>query len=516
MASIHQQLASISNFVLPLWHRLKSNSSKLVRIGFLKEARTRILLWYVLLLLSFIATTVPTIRNRLYWRVNERVKEDMREAIDDFEEVLVEGLLDLDLEDPQMIKGSEIDKSQKLYKVFDAFFSNTITADDNYLIGIVDGQFYKSSSRSLPTVIEPGSELMRQWEGAVEEVRGEAKVPDPEIGSILYKVIPIKTTEEIIGVFVVTHATQGEQQEAVEAYDLMLDVVLLILPLALFLAWFAAGRVLAPLRELAGTARSINESDLSQRIDVKGDGELAELGQAFNQMMNRIETSFATQRNFINDAGHELRTPITIVRGHLELMELDEDPAAQQETVALVIDELDRMNRLVEDLILLAKAERPDFLQSEIIDLNSFTAELFSKVQALGDRHWILTHVALGQFVGDRQRLTQAIINLANNAVQHTNPQDTITLGSQVTQHQLRIWIADSGEGIALPEQKRIFERFARVKNTPRRSEGSGLGLSIVKVIVEAHGGKINLQSSLGCGATFTLILPLKLAAHRK
>jgi signal transduction histidine kinase len=285
-----------------------------------------------------------------------------------------------------------------------------------------------------------------------------------------------------------------------------------IIAISLALAWLTTGKILAPLRKLTNTAKVINEANLNRRFDVRGDGELAELAKTFNGMMGRIESAFITQRNFINDAGHELRTPITIIRGHLELIEvIDADSLARQETINLVIDELDRMNRLVNDLILLARAERHDFLQIETIELTSFVAELFNKLQTLGERTWHLDNQILsGKMTGDRQRITQAIINLANNAVQHTVTDSLIVFGAKQEGDRVEFWLRDTGDGIAASEQERIFERFARVKNSRRRSEGSGLGLAIVKAVVEAHTGAINLQSQLGIGSTFTLVFPLE------
>lgn len=492
--------------------KLKLNSLKINQFPIYKETRTRILFWYVVLMVFFVVTAIPATQQRLYNKVDNRVKADMREEIEDFETLLLESLLKSAIA-PQIPQNKNIVNQQEqinltIYRFFDEFIDSRIPEDDNFLIAIVDGQFYKSSSNTLPPVIKPGSKLMNQWQKLRDKKRGEQIVADKNIGSILYKAVPIKTTEKTLGVFVIAHATMGERQEAVEALDVIIEVLIFILAISLFIAWFASGRVLFPLRQLANTVKSINESDLSQRIDVQGEGELAELGNTFNEMMNRLENSFATQRDFINDAGHELRTPITIIRGHLELM--GDDPEEQQETVKIVIDELDRMNRLVEDLILLAKAERPDFLQPEVVDITSVTQELFTKIQTLGQRNWRLENIGRGTIVVDRQRLTQAIINLANNAVQHTFPRSLIALGSRTTKNTIEFWIRDTGEGIEPVEQKRIFERFARVKNTRRRSEGSGLGLSIVKAIVEAHGGSIHLQSHLGVGSTFTLIFPLE------
>ncbi|MGL5876249.1 MAG: sensor histidine kinase, partial [Xenococcaceae cyanobacterium] len=381
--------------------------------------------------------------------------------------------------------------------------------DDNYFIAIVNGLFYKTNAAFLPSQIDQNSALMQRWQEITVEEEAEIKVDDPKVGSVIYKAEPIKTTEEVIGVFVVAHLSAGERREVLDSFKIVIQVLILMILLASLLAWLAAGRVLAPLRNLSATVKSISESDLSQRINTQGKGEVAQLGRIFNAMMNRIETAFDTQRNFINDAGHELKTPITIIRGHLELM--DADPQSQQETVELVIDELDRMNRLVEDLVLLAKSERPDFLQIETIELTSFVTELFSKLQKLGQRNWYLDNAILsGRMTGDRQRITQAIINLANNAVQHTITDSLIVFGAKIEGKRVEFWIRDTGNGIAADEQKRIFDRFTRVKNTRRRSEGSGLGLAIVKTVVEAHGGTINLQSQLGIGSTFSLVLPLE------
>jgi signal transduction histidine kinase len=174
------------------------------------------------------------------------------------------------------------------------------------------------------------------------------------------------------------------------------------------------------------------------------------------------------------------------------------------------MDELDRMTRFVEDLLLLAKSERPDFLLLETLDVNALMKELFAKVTALADRQWHLDATANVWIVADRQRLTQAMMNLAQNATQHTTTQDTIAIGARVDQGRLRLWVRDTGEGIAATDQERIFERFARSANSRRRSQGAGLGLSIVKAIVEAHAGQLILQSQVGTGSTFTIVMNLK------
>jgi signal transduction histidine kinase len=451
---------------------------------------------------------IPIIRYRLIAEVTNRVQLDMRQELEEFEEELIEILLESRLQKNN--QPNNLDQTnQYIYRAFDQFISENEAGDDNYFITIVDGLFYKSNSPVLPEVISPDSDLMQLWQQIKFEKEGEIKVDDPQVGSVIYKAEPIKTTKETIAVFVVAHLSAGERQEVLNSFYVVIRILMIMTFIASSLAWLAAGKVLSPLRHLSDTVQSISESDLSQRINIQGTGEVAQLGRTFNAMMDRLEYAFEAQRNLINDAGHELRTPITIVRGHLELM--DTDPESQQETLNLVMGELSRMNRLVEDLILLAKSERSDFLQIETIELTRFIEELFNKIQQLGDRSWHLENeIVSGKMTGDPQRITQAIVNLAQNAVQHTLPDSLIVLGGKIEGNRVKFWVRDTGDGIATSEQKRIFDRFTRVKNSRRRSEGSGLGLAIVTAIVEAHKGAINLQSKLGIGSTFSLVFPLE------
>jgi signal transduction histidine kinase len=200
------------------------------------------------------------------------------------------------------------------------------------------------------------------------------------------------------------------------------------------------------------------------------------------------------------------------VRGHLEL--LGDDPEERRATIALVTDELDRMSRFVNDLLLLAKAGRPDFLDLGEMELGALTDELLDKAVALAPRRWQLEARGEALVHADRQRLTQAIVGLAQNAVQHTSDGDPIWIGSAVDGGEAELWVRDSGPGIPVADQERIFERFARGQVGPRRSEGAGLGLAIVKAIAEAHGGRVQLWSHPGAGATFTVVVPVQRAGE--
>ncbi|MBW4511329.1 MAG: HAMP domain-containing protein [Scytonematopsis contorta HA4267-MV1] len=492
--------------------------------GFFWSTRTQILLWYILIFGFIFTIFVPAFRHVLYVRVNNRVNREITEKMQVFEELIggisavpdeIEGTATHEAAN-QLRKADKrliaIPKTQEeLEEFFDAFLGNQLPEDDTFLIALTEERFYKSSPRARPKELSRDSQLIIKWAKLTESKRGEEILPGSSIESIVYFAKPVKINGQVMGVFVIANPTSGERGEVLEAVAVIIQVGSGVLFLALILAWFASGKILAPLRLLTRTARNISESDLSQRINIDGDGELAELANTFNEMMDRLQNAFVSQRNFINDAGHELRTPITIIRGNLELMNND-DPQEVEETIVLVNDELERMERFVNDLILLAKAEHPDFLQLETVDIAILTEEIFTKVRALAERNWQLERVGKGKIIADRQRLTQAVMNLAQNATQYTTTTDTISLGSLINKDKFSFWVRDTGEGIVEVDQKRIFQRFARAANSRRRSEGAGLGLSIVQAIVEAHKGEITLESKPGEGSTFTLILPLELS----
>jgi signal transduction histidine kinase len=370
-------------------------------------------------------------------------------------------------------------------RLFDLFLARDVPDEAEAAFTFLGEQPYRSNA-DLGT----GQDL-------IDGVRDLGDVDAPERdeldGAYRYVAVPVTARGVRRGAFVVTADLGHERAEVADAVRVAGGIGLGMTVLVSVLAFAAVGRVLAPLDELGTTARSIESGDdLTRRIDVRGDDDIAELGHLFNAMLDRLEQAFALQREFVSDAGHELRTPITIIRGHLQL--LDRDP----ETYRIVSDELDRMSRFVEDLLTLAKSERPDFLMLSELDLDLLTEELMAKAQRLGPRAWRLQATGAGLLRGDRQRLTQAVMNLAHNAVQQTEEGDPIALGSSHDGTEARIWVADSGPGVPEADRERIFERFA--------GDGTGLGLAIVRTIALAHGGRVELESDEG--ATFTIVLP--------
>jgi signal transduction histidine kinase len=387
--------------------------------------------------------------------------------------------------------------------IFDVFLRRNVPGEGEAVFTFVDGRLTGASDEVDRRRL---GDALRRVAVPTRTTRGDVETRS---GPVRYLAVPVVVPGGPRGTFVVTSDLAVEQDEVTDALRVTAGVSLAVLAIAALVAFTVAGRVLAPLRELSETARGITETDLSRRLHVRGDDEVAQLARRFNEMLDRLEAAFASQRAFVSDAGHELRTPITIVRGHLEL--LGDDPAERRETLALVDDELDRMARFVDDLVTLARAERTDFLHLEEVDLDLLTDELLAKAEALGPRAWRLDGRATGLLRADRQRLTQAVMNLAGNAVEHTAEGDEIGLGSALRDGHVLLWVRDAGPGVAPEDQQRIFARFARAGDGRRRSAGAGLGLAIVRAIAEAHGGRVELSSRVGgpdSGATFTLVLP--------
>jgi two-component system, OmpR family, sensor kinase len=460
--------------------------------GLLRGARTRILAAFLILLSFSTLLSVLAIRQVLIVRTGDRVDAALTQEVNEFRE-LVGGI---NPRDGKPFAG-------RVNLIFDTYFDRNVPATGETLIAYLDGRRYKDKSSGQGGTF-PIDQYDARWATLERSQHGTIET---SMGSIRHLAVPIEGRRGVRGVFVVAASLSQERREVDEAARLAALVLLSVLLIASTLAWVVAGRVLAPLRLLADTARSISETDLTRRIPVRGRDEIAELARTFNAMLDRLEAAFASQRAFVSDASHELRTPITIVRGHLELM--SEDPDERRETVALVTDELDRMSRFVDDLLLLAKAERDDFLHVTEVELGALTDELLDKAQALGTRDWRLESRGEAVIVADRQRLTQAIMGLAQNAVQHTDDDEPIWLGTAANNREVRLWIRDEGPGIAADDQERIFDRFARASDSRRRSEGAGLGLAIVRAIAEAHGGRVGLSSRPGAGATFVLVLPV-------
>lgn len=458
----------------------------------LRGARTRILLAFIVLLAASTLASAIALREILQARAAERVERSLEQEVEEFRTLARRGR--------NPLTGRPF--GGDVQAIFDVYFQRNVPAAGEAVFTFLGGERDQTSSTDLRP------ELLGRV-GALAQVpssrRGTFRLDD---GDVRYLAVPVVIGGRQRGAFVVTHDLRHEAEEVDEASQVAAGVSLAVLLVASLVAFIVAGRVLAPLRELTDTARSISETDFTRRIEVEGDDELAELGRTFNAMLDRLQAAFDAQKDFVSDAGHELRTPITIIRGHLEL--LGDDPDERRETVELVCDELDRMSRFVDDLLLLAQAEQADFIQPADVDLDALTEELLAKAGALAPRDWQLEANGVGRLQADRQRLTQAVMQLAQNAVQHTQDGDRIALGSALRDGHAQLWVADSGPGVPDADRERIFDRFARGSGA-RRSQGAGLGLAIVRAIAEAHGGRVDLERTRpDAGATFVVTIPTR------
>jgi signal transduction histidine kinase len=324
------------------------------------------------------------------------------------------------------------------------------------------------------------------------------------------------------GLLVAANEIGRQREQAIGSFGTFALVSLATLLLAGAVGYIVTGRLFVPVRRLRQATGSITFDDLSSRVQVPpGDDDVSQLATDFNRMLDRLETGIADQRRFVDDASHELRTPLTIIGGHLQLLSAA-DPQDVAETQVLLLEELDRMQSLVDELLLLARSGRPDFLRPDWIDVDSFLQAAMNRIKVLADRQWRIDTMPGGRIRADRHRLTQAVEQLAANAVQSTRPHDVISLGAAWTGTPdctalpgqtgssgagLDIWVADTGCGISPADQERIFDRFARA-GVSRGTEGSGLGLPIVKAIAEAHSGALRVTSRINEGSRFVLSLP--------
>jgi signal transduction histidine kinase len=291
---------------------------------------------------------------------------------------------------------------------------------------------------------------------------------------------------------------------------------LFVLALALLASYLAGARVSAPLRRMAQVATRVDAGDLGPRMEISGGrvDEVRVLAEAFNRMLDRLAEAFASQREFVADASHELRTPLTVISGQLEVLAAQENPSSAEviRVERLARAEITRISRLVDDLLVLAQAERTDFLRVEPIDVRPFVTDLWDGLSLTAERRFELGTIVDGTLQADPDRVAQALRNLARNAIEHTAEGDGLVRLDvrPLAPDRIRFTVADDGPGIPELERERVFERFHRTDTgRTRAGGGAGLGLAIVRAIAEAHKGSVRVGDSRdGHGAALELVLP--------
>lgn len=304
--------------------------------------------------------------------------------------------------------------------------------------------------------------------------------------------------------FVMVYDVEAELDEINAARRVFLIASAITILLVAATATIVASRLLRPLRRMRQTAERVSAQSLTERLPIVGNDDVADLTETMNDMLDRLDDALESQRQLLSDVGHELKTPITIVRGHLEVMD-PQDPADTEETRTLVVDELERMGQLVQDLADAASLHGRAPVQLVPVDTADLLDQIARKARGIVGAEVSLGPVAHTVAHLDAARITQAMLQLAQNAVTHGGGR--LEIGSQTDGQAVEFWVRDFGPGVPDADKPLVFERFHRGAGS-RGPAGSGLGLNIVHVIARMHGGTVTVEDADGGGARFVLRVP--------
>ncbi|WP_043057613.1 sensor histidine kinase [Enteractinococcus helveticum] len=412
--------------------------------------------------------------------------------------------------------GIDPDTQQHFTRAADLMYTamqyNHIT-DTQSMLAMQDGEIVWSAPTNVTMRLENDSQFV-QWASQLTPESVYLTSLETDVTRYRSAVVPVQLAEdEAPAVFLTAFDVEAELHELRMSLFIFTAAGAGAMLIGGVVAWLLLGRMLQPVRDLQENAQRISEQDLDSRIQARGHDEFAELTETINHMLDRLQLSLEQQKQLLDDVGHELRTPITIIRGHLEVMD-DTDPVDVRQTKDIAIDELHRMSLLVNDLVTLAQSNSTDFIATKPTDIAALMHDITAKAAALGDRDWSLKANANGDVNIDGPRLTQAMLQLCANAVKFSGPGSPIELGSTIRlsiagDTELCLWVADAGIGISPEDQQTIFKRFGRGGNG-QRAQGSGLGLNIVEAIALAHGGSVHVESAPGQGSIFILTIPLE------
>lgn len=397
-------------------------------------------------------------------------------------------------------------KPATVREALQAIIESDVPAHDESALGIVDG---------IPSYV-PGVEVdirLEDESAFIQRIVGEVDDGTVRMGTtvvaghnVRYIASPITIEgDPERGIYLVTLNSDEELGELVSAFTIFAWVAAGSLVIIGLVGWFVAGTLLRPIRQLRAAASRITASDRKERIAVVGHDDVSDLTITVNDMLDRLDGAMTSQHQLLDDVRHELKTPLTILRGHLELVDATKVDDVEA-TRALALDELDRMARLVDDIDTWASVQTTTLAPAQT-ELAGFTDGVFAKASALPDHEWKLDGRATGTASIDTHRVTQAWLQLVDNAAKYSPVGSTITLGSRITDGTVEFWVQDTGPGIPAGAEERIFERFGRI-DAGRGIHGSGLGLPIVRSIALAHDGWVSLSSS-DAGSRFGIVIPL-------
>jgi heavy metal sensor kinase len=464
----------------------------------IRSIRARLTLWYT----SLLTVTFLLLGGAGYALLVYSLDHDVDEALKSVAQVLVERAHGGTAPFPP----SEVDE------VFRRFFG--FSPWDRYF-GMFDPM-----GRLDPRLPPPGSAKLQLSPKALKNATEGRPTFETMVGLARYPVriitVPVIRAARLVNLIQVGMSLENSYSTR----HLYLLTTAAVLPIALLLAggggWLLARRALKPVDRMAEAARRISAEHLAERLaDPGGGDELSKLAQTLNEMLSRLDESFNQIRQFSADASHELQTPLTILKGEMEVaLRSPRSPEEYQRILKSALEEIDRIARLVEGLLLLARADAGVLrMDRKTVDLSQVVEEIYEQGKVLAaarDIDLLLGQMEPSLIQGDAERLRRLLLNLMDNGIKYTPAGGRVTLSLQREGEWARLKVEDTGIGLSPEDQERIFERFYRSAEARSRSEGGyGLGLCIAKSIVEAHGGRIEVNSTQGLGSTFAVLLPL-------
>ena len=377
------------------------------------------------------------------------------------------------------------------------------------------------SETSLVQVVGSGGRIIAQsasiaGEGALFAGRGGPTVafhtvPDAPVGSGGAFRVASERVDTPGGPVTVYAATSlADVNRAVEELDAALvvggPVIVLFVGL---LSWLIVGRALSPVERIRAEVAEITAGELHRRVALPAArDEVGRLASTMNDMLGRLEQSARRQQSFVSDASHELRSPLAVAQADLEVALTHDPGSAWPDTARSTLGELERMRRIVDDLLILARYDENASVAAPVqVDLDEIVLGEIARLRSTAPVELDSHEVSGGRVLGDPEQLGRAVRNLLDNAVRHARSKVTITLGTS-EESVVELTVADDGPGVAENDRTRIFERFGRSDQGRARSHGgTGLGLAIVKEIVSSHGGEVTLGDTVA-GALFIVALP--------
>ncbi|NNN10195.1 MAG: HAMP domain-containing histidine kinase [Acidimicrobiaceae bacterium] len=397
--------------------------------------------------------------------------------------------------------------------------SDLVVFSKNFLVNysLAPGEVVIISFVNSNLLSTPGSapvlqnSLVRQW---MSTPPSQTVVLSTTIGAKSTEIVaaPIFAGRQIVGTFIATSDLSSFTTERAREIRLSIAEGLLALLAGVLSTFLLLRRLLRKVGRITTTADEIGSGNLDQRLGDQGSNdEVGELAQTFDAMLDRVQAVMIAQRRLLSDVSHQLRTPLTAARGHLEVLGRGSVDNADEvrETIDVVIDQLDHTRSVVERLLMLGRAMEPDFLDTRPTELRRLLDEVHTAVRVLAKRNFVEPQAPDLVIEVDVEKVRGALMNLVDNAVRATREDDTIALVAEADYEDevLRLSVEDSGPGIPQSEREAVIERFKRPGARDR--DGSGLGLAIVKAVAEAHGGWIDIETSRYGGAQVTMVLPI-------